>query len=153
MGMTVSLILFSTIRRKSGKSTTYFITWKIVSNNWQEQKVKIERIYEKNANKRIENLHKITNNIVTIYILIYTIYIKNIKNIRKKKKLKIEHINEKKANKRIDTLHQISTKLVKNHDLIGLETLRVKKLVQNQKLAKPIHDTSWSTFKNLLIYK
>ena len=76
-------------------------------------------------------------------------------NNHKRQKLRVAVVHEKIKNTRLDNLHKVSTELVsKNHaTCFVLETLRVRNMVQNPKLAKHIADCGWSIFTTLMDYK
>lgn len=71
----------------------------------------------------------------------------------KKNKLQIARLHEKIANCRYDFLQKHSTNIIKNHDIICMEDLKVKNMLQNNKLSKAISEVSWSMFKTMLEYK
>ena len=72
---------------------------------------------------------------------------------REKARLKVNKIHKKVKNQRNDYQHKISRELADNFNTICLETLNVKNMVKNHKLAKAISSVSWSSFITKLEYK
>lgn len=70
-----------------------------------------------------------------------------------KQRIKVAKIHEKISNAREDYLHKISTNIVKNHDIIGMEDLKVNKMLQEKQLAKTISEASWYQFRTMIDYK
>lgn len=60
---------------------------------------------------------------------------------------------EKITNQRKDFLHKLSSELINENQVICLEDLQVKNLLQNHKLAKAISEVSWYEFRRQLEYK
>ena len=74
---------------------------------------------------------------------------------RNKARIKVARQYEKISNQRKDFLQKLSTELVKNNDIICIETLKVKDMVENQNhnFAREISDVSWYEFTRQLEYK
>ena len=74
-------------------------------------------------------------------------------NNREKARLKVSKLHKKVRNQRNDYQHKISRELADKFKVICLETLNVKNMVKNRRLAKSISDVSWSSFIEKLSYK
>ncbi|MCG2782949.1 MAG: transposase [Candidatus Altiarchaeales archaeon] len=72
---------------------------------------------------------------------------------RVKQMLKLTRIHERITDKRRDFLHKLSHYYVNSHDIIGVEDLTVRKMMESSYNAKNTADSSWSTFIQMLSYK
>ena len=70
-----------------------------------------------------------------------------------KTRIKVARMQEHIASQRQDMLHKLTTELIRRYDLICLEDLSVKNMMQNRRLARAISDVSWSELRRQLNYK
>lgn len=74
-------------------------------------------------------------------------------NRRRKTQLKISKLYQKIVNQREWFLHNYSTSIVNNYDVIYIEDLGVKSMLESKLMSKYISDVSWSKFISMLEYK
>lgn len=72
---------------------------------------------------------------------------------RKKARISLARLHGKIRDKRNDFLHKLSWQLINENQVIATETLEVKKMQKNRRLAQGISDGGWSTFLRYLEYK
>ncbi len=72
---------------------------------------------------------------------------------RAKARRKVARIHAHIANQRRDWLHKLTTKLIRENQVVCAESLMVKNLVHNRRLAKAIHDVAWGELLRQLDYK
>ena len=72
---------------------------------------------------------------------------------RAKARLKLAKAHERLANARADFQHNLSRQLIDENQAVAVETLKVKNLLKNRKLAKHIADASWFSLIQKLEYK
>ena len=66
---------------------------------------------------------------------------------------KLAKIHELISNQRHDFQHKVSKRLISENQAVAIETLNVRGLMKNHKLAQAIGDSAWSSFVLKLTYK
>jgi putative transposase len=66
---------------------------------------------------------------------------------------RIRRLHERAANLRREQAHQLTTMLTREFGVIGVETLAVKNMLANRRLARHISDVGWGTILAQLNYK
>ena len=72
---------------------------------------------------------------------------------REKARIKVAKIHLEISDARKDFLHKLTTRLVRENQVIAVESLAVKNMVKNYKLALAISDSGWSELIRQLDYK
>ncbi len=117
----------------------------------------IKHIVVDSEGNMIENPHFVERNIERIKMIHRNLSRKNrnSKNYQKEKqKLQKQYI--KTNNRRRDFLHKLSRHYVNNFDIIAIENLDSRKLIEkgsNRTLHRNISDSAWRMYRNMLSYK
>jgi len=72
---------------------------------------------------------------------------------RNKQRIKVARLHKHIQNQRNDYLHKLSKSIIDENQIICIESLSVKDMMSDSKLARNIFDVSWSRFVSMLIYK
>jgi putative transposase len=78
--------------------------------------------------------------------------VKGSKNRRKAVK-KLAKLHELVANQRHDFQHKVSLSIISENQAVAIETLNIRGMKKNHKLAQAISDSAWYSFVQKLIYK
>lgn len=72
---------------------------------------------------------------------------------RAKAKTKLARLHAKISHIRLDSLHKLTTKLANNFGVICIEDLKIKEMLQNQRLSRSIADMGFHELRRQLEYK
>lgn len=74
-------------------------------------------------------------------------------NSRKKQRRHVSRLHARVANARRDQHHKIAAKLVDRYGAIAVESLNIKGMVKNHRLARVVQDAGWNQFLAILKHK
>ena len=74
-------------------------------------------------------------------------------NNRDKQRIKVARLHKHIQNQRNDYLHKLSKKIIDENQIICIESLLVKDMMNDSKLARNISDVSWYRLVSMLLYK
>jgi putative transposase len=66
---------------------------------------------------------------------------------------RVRRLHERVANQRREQAHELTRTVTRGYGVIGVETLTVKNMMANRRLARHIADVGWGTILNQLAYK
>lgn len=72
---------------------------------------------------------------------------------RERQRLRVARAHAKVRDQRSYALHALTTRLVRGHQIIAIEDLSVRNMIQHPRLARHIADAAWGEFRRQLEYK
>lgn len=74
-------------------------------------------------------------------------------NSRKRAKLLVSKIHQRIRNQRLDFARKLAKEVINKYDLIAIEDLNIKNMVQNHNFSKSVNDAAWAIFAACLNFK